>query len=98
MPKPAFYFYRLRDDDFVEEFCVAGAVDPNQFVETLAQDGTPQRWIKRREGDLLVFHPPDGYQGGQGLLWAYDHRLQTGRPMPREELEKQALRMRLSIS
>lgn len=95
--RQAFYFYRLRDDDFVNEFCVANSGDPNQYVETLAPDGTPQRWRQRHEVDLVIFTPPDGYDGNQGLLWAYDKRLQVGEPMPREMLERQALRMRKSL-
>ena len=96
MPRIAYYFYRLRDDHIVSEFCVANAGDPRQAVETLAPDGTPQRWQQRHEGDLLVFTSPDGYAGDQGILWLYDRRLQLGQPMPREELERQALRMRVS--
>lgn len=97
-PARCHYFYRLREDDFVNEFCVAGSKDPNQFVETLAPDGTPQRWAKRAEGDLVIFTPPDGYAGSQGLLWSYDRRIQVGEPMPREELERQALRCRKSVN
>lgn len=97
MPRRAFYFYRLRDDHLVSEFCVANHGDPNQYVETLAPDGTAQRWARREEGDLLVFSPPDGYAGAQGLLWAYDKRLQLGRPMPRPMLERLALNMRKSV-
>lgn len=97
VPRTAWYFYRLKDDDFVREFCVANARDPNQTVETLAPDGTHQKWARRHEGDLLVFTPPDGYAGDQGLLWAYDRRLQVGEPMPREQLEKLALDSRVSV-
>lgn len=92
-----YYFYRLKEDDCVREFCVAGAVDPDQYVETLAPDGTPQRWEKRQEGDLLVFHPSDGYAGDQCLLWSYNKSLQRGEAMPREQLEKLALSMRCSV-
>jgi hypothetical protein len=95
--RTAFYFYRVRDD-LVEEFCVANHEgDPRQYVTTLAPDGTEQRWEKREEGDLLVFHPPDGYVSAQGLLWCYDGRLQRGVAMPRARLEKEMLRMRTSI-
>lgn len=94
--KRAYYFYRLKTDDFVSEFCVANSGDPNQCVETLAPDGTKQRWKKHSEGDLVIFTPPDGYAGGQGLLWFYDRRLQIGEAAPREELERLALRMRVS--
>lgn len=97
-PRTAFYFYRLRADDYVSEFCVANHGDPDQYVETLAPDGTTQRWRKREEGDLLVFTPPDGYAGDQGMIWAYDRRLQRGESMPRVMLERLALRMRVSIN
>lgn len=96
MPQQAYYFYLLQDDDFVKEFCVANSGDPHQTVATLAPDGTWQYWKSRAEGDLLVFHPPDGYTGDEGLLWAYDKRLQRGEPMPRAELERRALAMRVS--
>lgn len=94
---PARYFYRLRDDHIVREFCVEGATDPWQSVETLAPDGTLQRWHRRMEGDLMVFHPPDGYVGEQGLLWSYDRDLQEAEPMPRDLLERRALNMRVSV-
>ena len=96
-PATAHYFYRLKADDFVSEFCVAGAVGPNT-VHTLAPDGSEQPWARREEGDLLVFRPPDGYAGGQGLLWAYDRRLQRGEAMPRPLLERYALRCRVSAA
>lgn len=97
MPRTAHYFYRLKDDDFVSEFCVANSADPGQYVETLAPDGTAQRWDRRDEGDLAVFRPPDGYSGSQGVLWAYDRRLQRGEAMPRVQLERLALRCRVSV-
>lgn len=96
-PSAARYFYLLRRDDFMAEFCVAGAVGP-QSVETLAPDGTYQKWPSLWRGDLLVFRPPDGYSGNQGLLWSYDRRLQVGEAMPRAELERRALGMRASVS
>lgn len=97
-PPIARYYYVLKDDHIVEEFCVAvDGGDPNQYVETLAPDGTAQRWTRRTRGDLLVFLPPDGYSGAQGMLWVYDKRLQSGQAMPRAELERRALNMRISI-
>lgn len=98
MPRPAYYHYRLRQDIVVSAFCVAGASDPDQYVETLAPDGTKQRWAKRSEGDLLVFVPPDGYAGRQPLLWMYDKRLQRGEAMPQELLERYALGCRVSVA
>jgi hypothetical protein len=97
MPRIAFYFYRLMRDDFVREFCVANHADPHQTVETLAPDGTHQCWDRREEGDLLIFRPPDGYAGDQGLLWSYDRRLQIGQALPRPALEHEALNGRISI-
>jgi hypothetical protein len=91
------YFYRLKNDSFIREFCVEGATDPWQTVDTLAPDGTPQRWRREMEGDLMVFYPPDGYEGEQGLLWAFDPLLQRAEPMPRDLLERRALNMRVSI-
>lgn len=96
-PPTAWYFYRLKEDDFVQEFCVANAQDPNQFVETFGPDGQMHRWAKRQEGDLLVFRPPDAYHGSQGLGWSYDPKLQRGEPMNREQLERRALRGRVSV-
>lgn len=91
------YFYRLREDDFVSEFCVIGSADPNQQVETMAPDGTIQQWEKRKEGNLIVFRPPDGYVGNQGLMWHYDRTLQHGEAAPRDVLEREALNNRLTI-
>lgn len=95
-PRIARYFYVLRMDDYVSEFCVAGHADPDQTVSTLTKDGTRQHWTRREEGDLLVFRPPDGYSGGQALDWCYDRRLQVGEAMPRGELEKRSLSNRIS--
>jgi hypothetical protein len=94
-PQQAFYFYRLRDNQ-ITEFCVANARDPKQYVESKAPDGSTQLWESRWEGDLLVFHCPDGHNPGDGLLWFYDRRIQIGQAMPLEELERQALRCRVS--
>ena len=96
-PAVARYFYVLADDHIVKEFCVAGAVGP-QRVETLAPDGTPERWPSSHRGDLLVFTPPDGYAGAQGLVYAWDRRLQRAEPMGRGELERRALGNRVSVA
>jgi hypothetical protein len=95
MPETAWYFYRLNDCNVFGQFCVANAKDPHQYVETRAPDGTVQRWEKRWVGDLLIFFPPDGYSGGP-IGWAYDRTIQIGKPMPDDELERQALRCRVS--
>ncbi len=92
----AWYFYRVRHDHFIFEFCVANARDPNQYVESDAPDGSKQKWRQYHEGDLLVFTAPDGYQGGP-LGWFYDDRLQQGQAMPRSELERRALGNRVSV-
>src|SRR4051812_47720375 len=94
---PTYYFYRLKRDDYVREFCVANARDPHQSVSTFAPDGTVQFWPAHADGDLLVFTPPDGYAGDQGLLWCYDRRFQLGEAMPYEELERRALNERKSL-
>ena len=96
-PPTAHYFYRLRNDSRITEFCVAGATDPHQFVESLAPDGTRQRWPSRREGDLLVFSAPDGYTDGP-CGHGYDGSLQRCEPAPREVLEREALRNRVSVA
>lgn len=96
MPETAYYFFRIRDNEVVKEFCVANAKDPNQYVESTAPDGSKQRWDKRWDCDLLVFHPPDGYSDFQPLGWVYDKRLQNGEPVPQEEMERLATNMRVS--
>ena len=53
-PRPAWYWYELQDDCRVTAFCVAGAADPGQYVESTAPDGTKERWRRREEGGLLV--------------------------------------------
>lgn len=98
-PFTCWYFYRLKRDDYVSEFCLAGwAQDPEQYVATLDPNGQWQRWHRRQEGDLLVFRPPDGYRGDQGLGWYYNRQLQVGEAMPRKELEKRALNSRVSVN
>ena len=90
------YFYLIKNDDFITEFCVAGAIGPNS-VETIAPDGSFQQWPSFWREGMLVFRAPDGYSGGQGLIWSYDKRLQSGEPMTRPELERRAMRMRVSV-
>ncbi len=82
----AYYFMRMKEDNLVAELCIAGASDPNQTVSTLAPDGTKQFWDKRWEGDLLVFHPPDGYAGDQPLEWHYNKLFQRGKRATQEVL------------
>ena len=94
-PRIARYFYRLRDCNLITEVCVAGSCDPSQFIATYTADGTLQKWDQRTEGELLVFHAPDGYDGG-GFIWSYNERLQKVEAMPRAELESLALRCRKS--
>jgi hypothetical protein len=94
----ATYFYRLKEDDFVAEFCVANSHDPDQWVGTLAPDGSLQQWAKRDENGLVVFRPPDGYTGSQGMEWHYDKRMQVHEAAPRELMEKLALNNRVSVN
>ena len=94
-PNRARYFYRLRDDRLTE-FCVENAHGP-QSLETISRDGAHRNWHSYWEGDLLVFYPPDGADVSEGVFWAYDKRLQVGEPCPREELERRALQMRVSV-
>lgn len=103
--RTAWYFYKLKMDDFVAEFCVANADDTptddfpeGQWVATRAPDQTLQRWAKSQVGDLLVFRPPDGYTGGQGLEWHYDKRLQRHQAADREAMERYALGNRVSVA
>lgn len=97
MPNVVYYAYHLKRDDYVEEFHVANASDPYQWVETLAPDGSRQKWPSRWRDGVLVFHPPDGYSGGQGLLWHYDPAMQECIRISRANMEKIALRNRHSV-
>ena len=97
MASIVYYAYVLGRDDYVEEFHVANASDPHQWVETLAPDGTRQKWPDRMRDGVLVFYPPDGYSGGQGLLWHYDPRWQECVRISRAAMEKIALRNRHSL-
>ncbi len=76
------YFQRLRNDDQIHEFCVVGwnghEPDPNMFIESAVPGRPVQRWVKREEfhpeyGTMVVFHPPDGYDGGP-VGWCYDRK------------------------
>ena len=93
----AYWWYRLDDDNFIREFCVANHNDPDQIMVTKAPDGTEQIWDRRVEGDLLVFKAPDGYFGGP-VGWKYDRRKQCGWDLPRNQQERLALKNRLSLS
>lgn len=104
----AVYFYRLKDDNLVAEFCIGGSGDVPVSVETPIPDGqggfvlnawghrAMQPWPKRWEGDLLVFTPPSGYDGGPVAL-LYDRRLLVVEAADRGEMEKLALRNRISF-
>lgn len=91
-----FYFFRLKDDHIVDSLVLANVNedDPELRVETLAPDGTTQRWWRREEDGCLVFYPPDGYAGIQGLLLNYSRNLQQHAPAPPEMMERLALRNR----
>lgn len=93
-PARAKYFYRLRDDR-ITEFCVENACGP-QSVESLSPDGQHRKWQSYWEGDLLVFYSPYHEDSENGIFWAYDKRLQIGEPCDRRDLEKLAMRMRVS--
>jgi hypothetical protein len=117
-PRVAWYFYRMRDDGRIGEFCVANATGPNQvstpvpgeakapppgltLYETMVWSARERQvWEMREEGDLLVWSAPDGYlalpEGENAVGWLYDRRLQQGEPMPPRELDRQALRCRVS--
>ena len=117
-PRVAWYFYRVRDDGKIGEFCVANPTGPNQ-VSTPVPGEAPvpppgltlyeamvwsarnrQVWESREENGLLVFNAPDGYlalpESENGIGWLYDQRLQRGEPMPPGELDRQAMRCRVS--
>jgi hypothetical protein len=74
------YFQRLAEDEScIREFCVFGVngfdVDPGMQLiwEPIPGDFEGRRyWHKRTEGDLVIFRPPDGYDGGPVIFW-YDH-------------------------
>lgn len=92
-PRTVRYFYRLAHDYRIVAMCFANAGDDaGIFVETEAPDGTLQRWAERAEGDLRVFHAPDGYLGGGvGFFcrWPVE-------PLPLEQLEREAMNGRHS--
>jgi hypothetical protein len=92
------YWPRLRDDDFVAELCVAGAVGPHS-IESYDADMVLHKWDSYWEGDLLVFRCHDSYTGGANrvVCWSYDRRLQVGIAAPLEQQFKLALRNRHSL-
>ena len=96
-PREAYWFERLRNDDYIVEVCVANwQGDPDQVIETKAPDGTIQQWEKRFEGDLMVFKAPDGYSGGP-VGWKYDRRKQRGKMMSMETRARESLSNRVSV-
>jgi hypothetical protein len=93
----AYFFYRLTDDNFIGEFCVANYyADMDQRMETKVPDGSIQLWERRIEGDLMVFHAPDGYDGGP-VGWKYDRRKQVGEHLPWKQMHRYALSSRHSM-
>jgi hypothetical protein len=75
------YFQRLGDENFIREFCVFAVskigLDPKMQLiwEPIPGDIKSRRyWDKRIEnstdfGELAVFRPPDGYDGGPVIFW-----------------------------
>ncbi len=95
----AFYFYRIRWDYYVHEFCIVNAVGPCAVWTDV--DGQPeealQKWDCYAEGDIMVFRAPDGYVNHQALRVACDKRLNELLPMPPDEMDRLALRLRKSL-
>jgi hypothetical protein len=101
-PRQATYFYVLKDDHIIDEFCVAnseGPVSVESYIVDPKLGGGPaiQKWDSFWRGNLLVFKPPDSYVGDQGWWVHYDRRLMTLERMDLVELDRHALRMRTSI-
>jgi hypothetical protein len=95
----AYYFYRVRWDYYVTEFCIVGAVGPCAVWTEV--DGQPQEdlqaWEAYEEGEIKVFRAPDGYTDYQMLRVACDKRLNELLPMPPQEMDRLALRLRKSL-
>jgi hypothetical protein len=91
-PKTAYYFYHIKHDSVMVEFCIANAQGPIR-VETTNPDGSFQAWESRTVGDLLVFFAPDGYriQDGGPCRVAYDKRLMDLQALPPEQIDKLCL-------
>ncbi len=65
-PKICPCWWVLTDDHRVECFVVQGAIDSDAIsIETLAPDGTPEFWTRRRENGRDVFYPPPAYRDGE---------------------------------
>lgn len=91
-------YYRLRNDDVVHSLVLVNAddTDPLLAVDTLAPDGTVQKWAMTRDAGRLVFWPPDGYSGSQGMCLHFSKDIQRHESAPREVLEREALGNRVS--
>ena len=91
-PVTAYYFYRVRHDSVMVEFCIANAKGPVR-VETRNPDGTLQPWESRSVEDLLVFYAPDGYtvQDGGPCSVAWDKRVMDLQALPPEEIDRECL-------
>jgi hypothetical protein len=91
-PKTAYYFYHIKHDSVMVEFCIVNWEGPVR-VETDNPDGSHQAWESRQVGDMLVFYAPDGYrmQDGGPCKLTFDKRLMDIKAMPPEEIDKLCL-------
>lgn len=97
MARVGYYWYELKDDNTISKVVVVNAADPETRIETvLPEEAEPQVWKRASEGGRMAFYPPDAYCGS-GFWFVYDDRLQVLKPMPREDLERLALRSKTSV-
>src|SRR5262245_13238728 len=91
------YYWVLRDDHIVESLRLVGALaeDPLLRVFQLDASGNEMPWARRIEGDELVFYPPDPECSRMPMM-RYDDRIQRHEPMERGEMERRAMRGRVS--
>jgi hypothetical protein len=97
-PRRATYAYRLRGDRLSYEFCLLGAGNEPVSVESIMRDGRHVKWEGRIEGDMQVFHPPDGQDIDDGIFLAYDRRMLRVEAMDRHEIERFAMRYRIAVA
>lgn len=96
-PRRATYCYRLHGDRLHYDFVLLNAGDEPVSVESIRRDGRHVKWEGRREGDTLVFSPPDGSDINDGVFLAYDRRLLRVEAMDRDEIERYSLGYRVSV-
>jgi len=96
-PAVATYAYRLHGDRLHYDVCLLGSRGPVS-VKSVKLDGNHVEWEGHQEGDAMIFEPPDGHDINDGFFVGYDKRIMRLEAMDRAEIERFAMRYRVSVT